>query len=48
MKDGVFSGAGSQGYPPGGGDNVTGGGSGKGGKDDPYVDRVADDLKGDK
>ena len=45
MKDGNFSGGASQGYPPGGGEKLTGGGSGKGGKDDPYVDRAAEDLK---
>ena len=46
MKDDSFSGGGSQGYTPGGGENVTGGGSGKGGKDEPYVDRAAEDFKG--
>jgi len=40
------SGGGSQGFTPGGGGKTTGGGSGKGGKDEPYVDRVAEDLKG--
>jgi len=46
MKDGTHSGAGSQGYTPGGNDKTTGGGNGKGGKDEPYVDRAAEDLKG--
>ena len=46
MKDKAMSGGASQGYTPGGGDSVTGGGSGKGGKDKPYVDRAAEDLKG--
>lgn len=45
MKDGSFSGAGSQGYTAGDNPGSTGGGSGKGGKDDPYVDRVAKDLQ---
>ena len=38
MKDETMSGGGSVG--------VTGGGSGKGGKDEPYVDRVAEKLQG--
>ncbi|KAL6715173.1 hypothetical protein ACLMJK_007437 [Lecanora helva] len=46
MKDASFSGGGSQGYTPRGGENVTGGGSGKGGKDEPFVDRAAENLKG--
>ena len=45
MKDGSFSGAGSQGYTAGDNPGTTGGGSGKGGKDEPYVDRVAEDLQ---
>jgi hypothetical protein len=48
MKSATHSGGGSQGYVPGGGDKSTGGGSGKGGKDEPYVDRAAEDLKGEK
>ena len=47
MNDGSFSGAGSQGYTAGDNPGSTGGGSGKGGKDDPYVDRVAEDLQGE-
>jgi len=46
MKDGSFSGAGSQGYTGGDNPGTTGGGSGKGGKDEPYVDRAAEDLQG--
>lgn len=38
MNDGPVSGGGSQG--------LTGGGSGKGGKDEPYVDRAAEKLEG--
>lgn len=48
MKGATHSGGGSQGYVPGGGEKATGGGSGKGGKDEPYVDRAAEDLKGEK
>jgi hypothetical protein len=44
MENKPGSGGGSQGYIPGGGESKTGGGSGKGGKDDPYVDRAAEDL----
>ncbi len=39
MKDEPASGGGSQG--------LTGKGSGKGGKDEPYVDRVAEKLEGE-
>ena len=46
MKDQPLSGGGSQGYTGGDNPGTTGGGSGKGGKDEPYVDRVAEDLKG--
>ena len=46
MKDGSYSGAGSQGYTAGNNLGTTGGGSGKGGKDEPYVDGAAEDLKG--
>lgn len=46
MKDGNFSGGGSQGYHPGGGEKTTGGGSGKGGKDEPAVDRVTEESRG--
>lgn len=40
MNDETASGGGSNG--------LTGRGSGKGGKDEPYVDRVAEELKGGK
>ena len=46
MKNAPVSGGGSQGYTPGGNENLTGGGSGKGGKEVPYVDRAAEELKG--
>ena len=46
MKDSPMSGSGSQGIIPGGGESTTAGGSGKGGKDEPYVDRAAEDLRG--
>ncbi|KAK4696723.1 hypothetical protein P7C71_g1247, partial [Lecanoromycetidae sp. Uapishka_2] len=45
MENKPSSGGGSQGYTPGGDESTTGGGSGKGGKDEPYVDRAAEDLK---
>ncbi len=38
MEDKTMSGGGSVG--------LTGGGSGKGGKDEPYVDRAAEELQG--
>jgi len=46
MKDQPLSGAGSQGLTGGDNPGTTGGGSGKGGKDEPTVDRVAEDLQG--
>lgn len=45
MENKPGSGGGSQGYTPGGDESMTGGGSGKGGKDEPYVDRAAEELK---
>lgn len=46
MKGGTASGGGSQGLTGGDNAGTTGGGSGKGGKDEPYVDRVGEESKG--
>lgn len=45
MKDQPMSGAGSQNLTGGDNPGTTGGGSGKGPKDGPTVDRVAEDLQ---
>ena len=48
MKDQPMSGGGSQGLIGGDNEGTTGGGSGKGPKDGPIINRVAEDLQGEE